>query len=257
MNYIKKNIQNLKKNFHPLLKKMPKELRAESWLRIAHSKEHGFLYIRIPKAANSTISKTLATYCFPQKKELLLSDPTGEKAKKLLGNLGDLKYYRYRRVLKDFFVFSFFRNPYTRILSAYLDKIQSNKVSEKYHWVAKYMNMPNTMHISFSDFISFLENGNLFQNAHWAPQTYICPFSIHDLNFVGKVESINTDLSFIIKKIFGENIHNETIMCDQHRQNANNKLKKYYDKKIAKRVHELYKTDFELLKYDLPISLEN
>ena len=255
MRSLKKNIQHVKKIYHPLLISLPKELRAESWLRIAHSKKYSFVYIRIPKAANSTISMTLAKYCFPDKKEAILSDNTGETAKKHLGNLGNLKYYRQNKILEDFFVFCFFRNPFTRLLSAYLDKLQSNNSSEKFQWIAKSMNKTSTKQISFADFISFIEGGNLYKNAHWAPQTNLCPFKIKDLHFIGKMESINKDLPIIMNKIFGTNIHRETIICNQHRRDANKKLKLYYNRSIVKRVEKLYQADLNSLKYNFPVSL--
>ncbi len=251
MKIIKRHIRYFKKKYHPILRTVPYDLRSEAWLRIASSNKYRFVYVRIPKAANSTIARTLAKHAYPNEQRLAL-DYTGRIAKKLFGNLGDLRYYSQQNVLKKFFVFSFFRNPFTRVLSAYLDKLQSEKNNKEYQWIANEMGFPDTKSMNFSDFITYLENGNLYKNAHWAPQVNLCPFSFDKLHFIGKVENIEEDLSLVINKIFGEKSYNGFIMINHNKQSANSRINDYYSEKLIKRVYKLYNKDISHLKYKFP-----
>ena len=44
---------------HPLVRSLPKPLRRQAVGRFAHSRTHGFFYMRVPKSANSTVCLTL------------------------------------------------------------------------------------------------------------------------------------------------------------------------------------------------------
>ncbi|MDZ7747947.1 MAG: sulfotransferase family 2 domain-containing protein [Halofilum sp. (in: g-proteobacteria)] len=76
----------------------------------------GVFYNRVPKAANSTVIVNLARERFGE-------DIPSKTAKRLFRRPAELA----RRELERFdelFRFTFVRNPYTRVLSAYLDKVE-------------------------------------------------------------------------------------------------------------------------------------
>lgn len=254
------NISTLKngllslRGLHPLLKDLPKELRCSVADRIAACKEYNFVYVRIPKAANSTVSITLASKIFPQKVEMFLKDQTGNAAKESFESIWRNPLLTKDALLKNFFVFSIFRNPYTRVLSAYLDKLQTDGNTPKFQWVADRMGFSDVKHITFSDFVGFLEAGNLNGNIHWAPQTTICPIRVCDLHYVGKIEQLESDLNLILKRIFGS-FHHQTILTRTHnRKHVSKLVGRYYQERLSERVYRLYEKDFDLLKYakDLP-----
>lgn len=240
---------NCIKLYHPLMKEIPIEIRVQAWSRIAVSKEFRFIYIRIPKAANSTITRTLAAHIFKSDREKILSERTGNLAKSMFDSLISTKCITNDAILKKYFIFSFFRNPYTRILSAYLDKLQSDFNYKKYQWVADDMGFKSTKEISFSEFISFLENGNLYKNPHWTPQNKLLPLSIENLHFVGKVESLESDIALIMNRFFKENKFGKIYERMHNKQYAAKKISLYYAKNIDQRVYSLFKEDFIKLKY--------
>jgi len=235
-------LNNLLSYFSPLTVEVPFRLRRRVTQRIAGNRELGYVYIRIPKAANSTVTKTLVKYS----QEEIASDEDGKNAKSSFVNWTELGCLTSSCLTKKYFTFAFFRNPYSRVLSAFLDKMAngSNQFTKK---IAKRIGGQNW---SFEEFISYLEKGGLYDDIHWAPQTKICPIPIGDLNFIGKVESIDQDLKYVIEHIFGK----ESFMGVDKKMvgimGAADKLDDYYTSDLKKRIEVLYFKDFQLLEYE-------
>ncbi|MFW6009255.1 MAG: sulfotransferase family protein [archaeon] len=219
--------------------------------RIVYNKNYNYMYFRIPKCANSTIVKTL---CYYDKNVIF-------KEKSYLGyHKNQLKSNKFKLLLlnkfpKNKFKFTFVRNPYSRVLSAYLDKIINpnhdksiTKIRNKIK--RKYIKNKNSK-IQFSDFITYLEKEGLYDNFHWAPQSDLIPKDIKNINFVGKVENINKDLKFCIKKVFGKEKAKKFKIknANSHKTNSSEKFAKYYTPDLQKRVYKLYKNDFQKFKY--------
>lgn len=81
-----------------------------------------FFCNRIPKSANSSVVINLAAVKTGQ-------DIPSVEAKKLCTKPSQLKKTDVQ-ALDDFFCFVFVRNPYTRVLSAYLDKIERRALAK-------------------------------------------------------------------------------------------------------------------------------
>ncbi|WP_144392581.1 sulfotransferase family protein [Pleionea sediminis] len=186
-----------------------------------------FFYNRIPKAANSTIMGTLASLALER-------EVTSREAKKLFRYPSSLS----RKEVEEFeklYKFTVVRDPYTRVLSAFLNKIKGKK---------------ENANVEFADFIQSLESGLLYKNAHWAPQASLLLIPIDKFDFIGKTENLEHDLNFILMELnlpHSEGVIRNTLV---HATNANEKLKKYYSPELAQRVYKLYKNDFELFDYD-------
>ena len=191
--------------------------------------EHGFFCNRIPKAANSTIITTLAKISFGE-------EVPSRVAKKTFRAPSQLKKGELKR-LDELFKFAVVRNPYTRTLSAYLDKIE--------RWPERKKKVG-----SFQSFLHRLHDSELYSNAHWAPQSslLLLPSSLFD--YFGKVENLNDDLAFIRSRILGEKFHPEPVKSALgHATGAADKLSRFYDEGSVEMVRSLYKDDFELFNY--------
>lgn len=115
-----KNIRNIRIWYSPYYRRYP-EYRF-SYInkvdaRIAVNQVNKFIYIRIPKAANSIISSTL--YKNQHGKEA--ENP--KVAKDSFDRLSTLSVSQISLLEDYYYIFIFVRNPYIRILSAYLDKV--------------------------------------------------------------------------------------------------------------------------------------
>lgn len=190
--------------------------------------EMGFFYNRIPKAANSTIITTLARMRFQQ-------EIPSRSAKKLFLTPSLLRSREVEN-FSNLFCFTFVRNPFTRTLSAYLDKIERR---------AHRRNRPST----FINFLYELKEGKLHSNAHWAPQSDLFLIPIDHFSFIGKVETLQADLSRVKNQLQQKDPDEQVKSVLSNATNANSKLSSYYDEEAIQLVRTLYQQDFELLDY--------
>lgn len=236
---------------HPAMASVPRELRVRAWRRLASEPTHGFLYMRIPKAANSTVSLTLARALFPEQADALAADTEGKAARKLFPIPSPRRYLGPSSLGRAFLTFGFYRNPYTRLLSAYLDKVQSAENQEAYQWVARDAGYADNREMTFERFVAYLERRrNRYANIHWAPQTAITPLPVEELDFVGYTECLREDLARLLEQLLDEPPAFELVVREHNRQGANQKLREHYTPELMERVHRLYEPDFQRLGYD-------
>ena len=197
------------------------------------------LYIINHKAANTTISKALVTVGYDYRGYHELKDPN------------------------DFFIFSFVRNPFSRILSRYLHLT---------HFFDK-ENIPPTLIMggwawsNFNDFFRFMESDRSSDNAkeiftftnfvkfamtkdddHWMVQCNLLEkysnIRVEDFNFIGKVENLQKDFNIVCDKIG----------IPKQQLPHTNKIKhkhytEYYDDETKQIVAERYEKDIEYFNY--------
>ncbi len=210
-------------------------------------KDIGFFYNFIPKAASSTIKANLTS---KNRSEIKSGKPSYITPSQLSQKQIDHDF-------QTFYKFTFVRNPYTRMLSAYIDKILKTGYFDKKPKakISKAMLKKIGPRPSFHDFLFYLENGGLYSNIHWAPQTSIFLIPVNDFDFIGKVEKINTDLQTVLHQLFQSGQGN-IFRYSPHATQASHKITDYYDSQAQEIVYRLYKDDFETLnyQYELPIS---
>ena len=178
-------------------------------------------YIHIPKTGGTTIT------------EILLRVPDTEHIMSH-GTLNELKN------MDDYFIFTFVRNPYTRLASWY-DHIKRDTKTQP-----------------FSNFIKSIQD---LDYLHF-PQTYFIKHGetpTKQVSFIGKYETFNTDLEFVLNKInvnVNEIPHlNKNPMWDVHPNLNSEKLYKFYytENWMSEWVKEKYKDDFTFFNYGLDI----
>ncbi|BAU57015.1 hypothetical protein HH1059_03370 [Halorhodospira halochloris] len=211
--------------------------------RIGVSMRHGYTYIRIPKAANSTISSTL-DYHFPSGHE----DRQGKSSYDKLSNLSQQQI---DTVLNDHYIFTVVRNPYHRTLSAYLQKFARKSNADS--WMRRFggeIKAYGNGEASFLGFCRFLERGGLLANIHWMPQHRIIePIGIERIDYVGYVESLEHDLRTIMDSIGGDSSQLQLQSSGPAPTGAATKCKNYYDDESADIVRRLFAEDFRLFGY--------
>ena len=140
----------------------------------------------------------------------------------------------------------FIRDPLTRFLSAYLDKIVNHPYRMK------------KLHLNFEQFVGKVENG--FKDPHWNPQCALidCKKWLPRLNFIGRVSTIAQDTKNLLKRVkawerFGSTgwegggaIFQGKRYSD-HVTGAKAKLAKYFTPSLEKRVRALLVPDYEQL----------
>jgi hypothetical protein len=230
--------------------------------RIAYFPSLNLFYCRIPKAAN-----TFLTYLWAKISGDYFLDPTKEhpyEEIKRKSNEAFLSLPHKDKALKKGKTLLVVRNPYIRILSCYLDKIQQTTVEKK----EKNLPLFEAGRKLFTDFykrnpddpISFLEflrafkkdPALFFSNAHWAPQSSLYPSSLHwPPTFIGKVENLKKDIEEFSRIHLNKDVKEELEKKEgkENSFNSENYLKQYYKKEEISIVSQLYKEDFLLFGY--------
>ncbi|MEE2975632.1 MAG: sulfotransferase family 2 domain-containing protein [Thermodesulfobacteriota bacterium] len=128
---------------------------------------------------------------------------------------------------KDYFTWTMVRNPWDRLVSAYI-----NKASKKYGPWSKFENL------TFSDFIYNKEG---IENSHTCIQnTQIPP----DIDFIGKYENFQEDFDIICDKIGIPRHELPHKNASKHKHYT-----EYYDDETRQIVAEKYAKDIEYFGY--------
>jgi hypothetical protein len=134
----------------------------------------------------------------------------------------------------------FVRNPKERVLSAHLDKGRRNN--------GTYLQRHCGFTIStFEEFIHKTIPNCV--DMHWLPQAYRMEAHLWKyINFVGRVETIHTDLERLLKRIGAADTsiirtNNKTTV--KHATGAHQLLQQYYTPQLEAQVEDLYRVDYQ------------
>lgn len=231
---------------HPLAAAIDRRIPVQ-WVskRTIISHAHRYCYFRIPKCANSTVVQTLARY-----DSSLGRTPEGlarRELKRSSRNLFRVWAWSPRSLARRYFCFTIVRNPYTRVLSAYLDKI-ADGVGE-YREVITAVGKDDVHDVTFKEFVEFLEGGGLYMNAHWAPQCALLPIEPESLAFVGHVETLDDDLRTLVARLLPDSGFDGVLSREDRRRDSGVRLAEYFTSDLAARIARLYADDFRVFGY--------
>lgn len=205
-----------------------------------------FMYALNPKIASTTILVRLYT--------LLIGEipPIGIPHDEMIQTFRD-KQKRHHNG-HDYFKFTVVRNPYTRILSAYLHTMYRPKSTIKFRKMLGF-GAPDVEDVSFIDFLRRICDIPIDEmNAHFCPQWYL--MSLHQsatYDFIGRFERLEADLQAVFGLIGDENMGH--VSRRFHATHAGDKLKKYYGEEEQTLVREIYEDDFKYLGYGYDLDL--
>lgn len=200
--------------------------------------ELGIFFNRVPKAGNSSVVSNL--YALKYGHSIKSADEL-KKAKASFLRPSDLSEHQALSFV-CLYKFTFVRNPYTRILSAYLDKVATGK--KKYKFIEE-KRIP-----SFQEFCLYLKKGGWRENIHWAPQSNILLLPIEYYDFIGRLENFSADMQTVLKNICIEPTGCQIGSFVVNATASDDKLRKYYNEESATIIRQLYNSDFKLFGYD-------
>lgn len=218
------------------------------------SKEKKFICVPTPKCASRSISHMLY---YSNSKVLLgkhhqravedkmkypsLDGFYIEQSKSFCESLEDFKSY---------YKFTFVRNPYSRLVSCWKNKMDKDKkydidtISGKY----AFKKFNHLRGLSFEEFIEYITSSEkkLKEDKHWAPFYHIIP--LWKIDYTGRVESFQKDISYIFKKL-SIKTEKSFFIKEGENQTEHDHFSKYYNKKTKNLVAEAYEADFTRYNY--------
>jgi hypothetical protein len=151
----------------------------------------------------------------------------------------------------DFFKFTFVRNPYSRLLSCYLDRILPKK-SRPYRELLRILNQQDQYLPSFSEFVEAICDQDVYsQNNHWRVQYFDAMCDKIDYQFIGKQESFLDDINHIYSRIFNSSLPSkfQSVNASPSQTSAVNRNHDFWDSSLKKLVAQKYSVDFDFFMY--------
>lgn len=212
------------------------------------SERYGLVYVETPKVGCTTIKR-------------FLQEIEAEPGADLPGNVHDKKnspvqspnssQYTVDQILGGarFVRFSFVRNPYTRIVSAYLDKIVTNQW-EKQRRLPPLGYDPND-EVEFHDFLKSISRYPPERmDIHWMPQHTILRPDRIDYEFMGRFETFTESFQYFVEQFLPTHLNRvPTENAAKHRTNADARVKELVGPKEDALIRQLYEQDFKTFDY--------
>jgi hypothetical protein len=190
--------------------------------------EHRCIYVHIPKCAGNSVVQSL------------------------FGNVsfghGSLKRYQIMFGPGEFnryFKFTVVRNPYDRLVSAFLFMKQGGMNEKDKRWAERNLK-------PYTDFDSFVKGwvnrSNIWKGLHFRPQhSFICLKKFQPgLDFIGYLENLEADFAFICQKL---NI-NATLLEANRNPSRTKAYAEYYTAATRAIVAEAYADDLRVFGYN-------
>jgi len=149
------------------------------------------------------------------------------------------------------FDFCFVRNPFSRVLSAYIDKVERHAERRALFQAQLLGGMEDPGRtLSFIEFLELVRRQDpKAMDPHWRPQHIHISCGIR-YDFIGFFENFEKDFNTALSRIDPELLQHRANIFE-HRTDASKILAKYYEGNAAARlVREMYAKDFEIFGYD-------
>lgn len=250
---------NNKKN--RIKNKLGKHKPFRSDFHINHT--HKCIYIKNPKVGSRTIMKMMGTL---SKVEDQIIKGDGLNIRRLSTRGWGLHTYIIKdwhithevrdwltlKEREEYFIFSFVRNPFERIVSAFYNKI----VDDKYGLFLNIMNLDSWKEVIGQEventpecFKAFIQNF-LFKkhpsnfNNHFTPQHLFINTPYTNNPFIGKLETFTEDWQTVT-----DHCHLNHSLPEQNSSNKNSYESYYSDRETVNLVYNCYKKDIDLYGY--------
>jgi hypothetical protein len=211
------------------------------------SPRHHYMYLGTPKTASSTVRKILIW--------LEVDGDMAQVPKQIwdwtlipFSSISELDV-KVDEVFftKKYFRFAFVRNPYTRILSCYLDKIVG-PFHQRQVRLPKLGLKPDAV-ISFSKFVDRVKEMPLSDD-HWAPQVELLRPSRIDYDVIGRFESFQSSMQTILGHIQPDAaVPWQQLVVDRHATGAASRVAELIGVHERRIIEKVYEADFEQFGY--------
>ena len=221
------------------------------------------IYINVPKCASTSIKMILSRLVG---RRVASFDQLHKRIYSGLRSPFQIGVSAFHRLATDSATlrFSFVRNPYERLVSAWADKFQDRYLVAGDSFIDKYLahrkaidpSLPRGEHrmLTFADFVTYATaTASLRVDAHWGLQDDILNMPCLALNFIGRVETFTRDIVRVFDHVHADQqLRQATVM--PLRASPHQSWPLYYTQNLADRVYRAYERDFDRFGYPRAIS---
>ncbi len=242
-------------------------------MRVLISDTHQYVYHMNPKVGSNTTLAVL--YLLAGLDEEAMRNPhrTSRRADQLAAHglraidLNTANCSDFLKAVQNYYSFSFTRNPFTRLKSAYKDKLKrfaEVRLPELVASIARRAGSGNSKkifqyelmkEIPFSRFVEDICTTDLYIDQHWVPQYDRLRPDLCRFDFLGKLENYRADMGTVLEAI-GESTKSDLIPAKSLNATPNNDtLADYYDERLVRLVQKAYQRDFSQFAYSHELSV--
>ena len=209
------------------------------------------VYIETPKVACTSIKKFMMDQYVDGTFNLYNRGDVHDRKVSPLRQISELPSKDVSRIFgSEYKRFSFVRNPFSRLLSGYLDKIVTNDYERNRHLPLLGFDLEDRPTLlEFLERIARIDNS--VRDIHFATQSSLLMLDNVYYDFIGRFENFDADFSRLKRKYYPGNYpkidYKEFGMG--HASNANSKIKEYFGTAEIDLVLEVYREDFQEFDY--------
>ena len=175
------------------------------------------------------------------------------------------RFSLFNRVLRrNYSSFLFVRNPFTRLVSAYRNKLNPGRIYDQIATGRRIVRLfrsnatkqslqygNDTTFPEFIKFIIYLHYKNELMDEHWRPQYSLSLPCVVPYTFIGKMETMATDVKYVLRNLYKVNASDFTSIIDHHPTTTN--TSEYFSQipgRHLSTLKQIYKLDFQLFGYN-------
>ena len=254
----RRNVTNL---LEPLTDRRDREKARRRFTLFEHlvvNEKYKVIYCYLPKVSTTNMKRIFLVL------EGLYSSITQvEMLDRQLVRLNNQKFTEEQRqyMLKNFYRFTIVRDPFERLVSAFLHKFRRESDITIFASLGK-PNRNNTKtpiagrNVSFTEFaLNAINNPPWMLNMHWMPYEDLCHPCHVKYDFIGSIDNLDRDVTHAMRQIHANETKHHVIRNSRARTKTKRTTadslkelsREYFDQLLA-----VYKTDHELFGYPLP-----
>ena len=198
------------------------------------------IFVHNPKAAGSAI-------------HILLKDLYGLKGEERADPEPRIHHKSYQQILdidpvyKEYCSFAAIRNPWSRLLSGYLDFTQNRK--HVFSGKIQYDNPLLSEYKDYKDFVMNFDQGPWIEDVHFLPQHVYTHAGNRSVDMLLRTENLTSDIHILMNKLGFRYYQQYFAPRPIHRTTKHGHYTEHYDDESAAKVASLYAKDIELFGY--------
>lgn len=140
-----------------------------------------------------------------------------------------------------------YRNPWDRLVSAYINKAVEYNYSRILHTPCRHESMnPYKADLTFKQFLYCIADGS--EDMHWTPQWRLCNVCQIKFDFIGHLDTVHEDAAHVIQEI-GLNVTYPHSFASKLKK-SNEEWYKDLPSDLLSRLKKRYEYDFDLHGWD-------